>query len=102
MSRPVRSPADTPRQRLDGSHGSQRVETGPHRRHGPSHDHKSTAGTEAGRWWGADLVRCRSIAVVIGLVGTLFGDTDVVGLLVGELGEANAELVEMETSHLFV
>ena len=39
---------------------------------------------------------------MIGLIGALDGDTDVFGLLGGEPGEANAEVIEVESGDFFV
>jgi len=40
--------------------------------------------------------------VVVGLVGTVLGETKVVGLLGGHDGELNAELTEMGSGNLLV
>ena len=43
-----------------------------------------------------------SVAVVVVLVRALGGDADVVGLLVGQLREPDAEGVEVQPGHLLV
>merc|ERR1712093_299391 len=42
------------------------------------------------------------VAVVVGLVGSVLGDAEVLGLLVGEDGEPGAELLEVEASDFLV
>ena len=42
------------------------------------------------------------ILVVVPLVGSVDGDADVVGLVLGELGQLRAEMIQMETGHLLV
>src|SRR5205085_1014676 len=43
-----------------------------------------------------------SVAIVVGLEGPVLRHADVVGLLLGELGEAHAELVEVQAGDLLV
>src|SRR5690606_31986081 len=53
------------------------------------------------RWLSSDA-RARSVAIVLGLVGAFDGHADVVGLLGCELGEVDAQLVQMQAGDLFV
>jgi len=46
--------------------------------------------------------RRRLVAVVVGLVGAVLGEVDVLGLLVTEDGQLDAELLKVSTSDLLV
>src|SRR4051795_10088368 len=42
------------------------------------------------------------VAVVVGLVGAVDRDADVVGLVLGQLGQLHAERIEVQARHLLV
>src|SRR5713101_3032089 len=46
--------------------------------------------------------RTQSVAVVVGLVGTFGGDSEVVGLFPGELRELHADLVQVQPGNFLV
>src|SRR4051794_31315646 len=42
------------------------------------------------------------VPIMVGLVGAVGRDAKVIGLFLGELGELDADLLEVETGHFFV
>ena len=81
--------------------------------HDPGPDHRSTddvrrrdhvggGPSRPGLSGPADLKPVSSVAVVLGLERALDRDTDVVGLVLAQGGEAHPERVEVEAGHLLV